>query len=105
MKLRHNHRANPAPSVEVDEEYQAQVDRSTDRLVRKYRKAQGRLEKARSSLGRAKTEKSRVNIQRDIDDRLFELREIEALMRSSPQSSSHRGTASFRPVPPPGRNI
>ena len=105
MRIKHNPYVQPVTSSEVSDSYQVEVDKATDKLSRRYARVARRLASARASLSVAKTGPRVRELSRLVEDRIRELAEIEALMRASPQSASHRGTKSFRPVPPPGGNL
>lgn len=97
----------------IDPEYQREVDRSTNKLEIEYARETRKLiadERRHARLARtapnAKTRGTRSHREREMRDlwtaieaRRVELRRMERLMSASPQSSSHRGTGSYRPVP------
>jgi len=97
----------------LDPDYEREVEASTtklevayERAVRRAEAVEKRISRAAHKMGTAKVKKSRETARREhelalaeYEDRLREIREIESLMQSSPASSVHRGTKSFRPVP------
>lgn len=94
----------PAPAV-LDERYQRQVDRSTEKLERQYAQAAKRLRQAEARLARvqatspAPKRHELARLEAVIQIRRDELEELRRMMVSVPASSTHRGTESFRPVP------
>lgn len=104
MRIAHKVRLprNPQP-VEVDEAYQREVDRSTDRLARDYARAQRRAEAAEARYQRAQTQQAKTQqvsgLRTEWLRRLDELREIEMLMTQSPAGAAHRGTEGWTKVP------
>ncbi len=93
--------------MEITPEYQAEVDRSTEKLERRYRLAQkavetARARKARAELivGHAKLRRKRVaEAEAVLEARLAELADLERMMTTSPASARHRGVKSFTKVP------
>lgn len=93
----------------VDPDYEAEVQRSTERSEREYRMREQRLARAEVKLAKATEEAHRRRgraIRKRVADltALMELRRAELehyrrLMVSSPASAEHRGVKSFRPVP------
>lgn len=94
-------------------EYQAEVDRSTERLQREYDQemrrsaaAGRRLTRLQAKGRRATSSRQRRNIEREIrvaweqvELRREELTRLASLMQSTPAGATHRGDRSFRPVP------
>lgn len=119
MKIKHKVPTVAYRNDPVTPEYQAEVDRSTNRLTVAYERAQRRLEAAEQRLQRAQAAQAAQRAKKDARDRArelavaaelvelrrSELQEIEALMKASPASAQHRGPRSFRPVPAPGRQV
>lgn len=97
---------DPKP-VEITPEYQAEVDRSTERLERRYRLAQRAVETARARrdraaliVGHAKLRRKRLaEAEAALEARIAELADLERMMTSSPASARHRGVKSFAKVP------
>lgn len=95
----------PRP-VEISPEYQAQVDRSTEKLERLYRRAQRSVEAAQKRLEKAqrlrveRERKKAVKVAEEVlAERLRELAEYERMMTSTPASLAHRGRGAWRKVP------
>jgi hypothetical protein len=108
----------------LDPEYEAQVDKATQKLQAKWEKAQRKLEAARLSAEESlrrfeKAEKNKaataeakknkqiaeMEYQRAlvlIAEREAELLELEMMMTSTPAGSQNRGNKSFRSVPAKG---
>lgn len=127
MKIPHRAPSNLSNNMtgKLDPEYEAQVDKATQKLQAKWEKAQRKLEAARlnaeESLRRfekaeknkaatAEAKKNRqiaeVQYQRAlvlIAEREAELIELEMMMTSTPAGSQNRGTKSFRAVPAKGK--
>lgn len=113
MKLQHHVPARAIRSDPVTPEYQAEVDRSTDKAMAEWRRAQKRLEAAERRL--ARMQEVRISARsraRDlavalelVELRREELLRIEALMKSAPAAAQYRGTRSYRPIPQPGSPI
>jgi hypothetical protein len=97
---------DPKP-VEITPEYQAEVDRSTEKLERRYRLAQKAVETARFRreragliVGHAKLRRKRIaEAEAALEARLAELADLERMMTTSPASARHRGVKSFTKVP------
>lgn len=97
----------------VPPEYQAEVDQSTGRAEREFRRAKQRFERAEAKLAeaRARQARSRKSVSRKqiaelealLELRREELRDWERMMVTVAASAEHRGTKSFRPVPDQGR--
>lgn len=102
----------------LDPAYEAEVEKSTQKLEREWQRAQKRLESARKSAENArlraesaktaKKEKDRAQKEYKkalalIEERQAELREIELMMTYSPAGSQNRGNKSYRPVPIKGK--
>lgn len=116
MKLSHNIPARRLGSDPITPAYQAEVDKSTNRAMVAYERAQRRLAAANDRLTRARAKRDAavsIRVQRAADRELRvatelvelrrdELLEVEALMKAVPASAEHRGTRGFRPVPMPG---
>lgn len=108
MRIQHRVRPprDPKP-VEITPEYQAEVDRSTDKLERRYQlaakaveKARFRRERAALIVGHAKLRRKRLaEAEAVLEARIAELAELERMMTSSPASARHRGTKSYTKVP------
>lgn len=118
MKIRHKAPACPIQSDPVTPEYQAEVDRSTNKAMAAYERAQRRLEAAQRRLEKANRAKARAKgkgakrltrsvlaASEAVEARREELRQIEATMTAAPASAEHRGQRSYRPVPRPGRQV
>lgn len=113
MKITHNIPVERA-SATVSAEYQAEVDASMRRGRLRWESEQSSLaaaERRRDRVARrkpktARAKKLQTRQLRELDE-LIELRRMEVqrmagLMQASPQSASHRGRKSFRPVPKMG---
>ena len=94
------------PSDAVDEDYQRQVDRSTDKSERVYANALKRLEAAEQRLIKALTIKSPVAKAREtkaakmaVEARRQELIALQSMMTQTPRGSQHRGVGSYWQVP------
>lgn len=107
MRIAHKVRPprNPKP-VEIDSEYQAQVDRSTEKLEQAYLKAQRAVQAAERRLERARElrqQRERAKAVREAEatlaQRLEELAEYERMMTSTPASLKHRGRGGWKKVP------
>ena len=120
MKISHKvPRAAFKSSESVSPEYQAEVDRTTEKAMVAFERAQRRLEaaenrlvKAREAAAMSKDRKKDKHLARQVAEiaelvelRREELRQLAAVMRSVPASSQHRGRGHFRPVPQPGEQI
>lgn len=108
MKITHR---NPAASFwhvpesdPVDPAYEAEVRRCTERGEREYRRREGRLKRAEARLAAARRQHLRAKqiaeLTAIVEIRRQELEEYRRLMVAVPASAKHRGTRSFRPVPP-----
>lgn len=93
----------------VDQAYEDEVRRCTERGERQYAQAQKRVLAAERRLERLKAQKVHNGTTRRIREAtaLLELRRAEwealhAVMTAAPASSRHRGRDSFRPVPQRG---
>lgn len=116
MKIKHNALVRQPRSATIAPEYQAEVDRSTNKAMAAFERAQRRLVAAESRLERAEQRiAKRLDAQRRraadrelkvaaelVELRREELQYVEALMKSAPASAEHRGVRGFRPVPQPG---
>lgn len=116
MKLKHKVPSFAVRSATVTPEYQAEVDRSTNKAMAAYERAQRRLNAAKRRLEKAQQRSAeRLNVTRRraadrelkvaaelVELRREELQRLESLMRSAPASAEHRGVHAFRPVPQPG---
>lgn len=108
------HNAPEPRSAAITPEYQAEVDRSMDRGRQRWEHTQAELAKAERRRARTAAKKPRTAKQTKHQKRLLaeldelielhrmRLRDLSALMTQSPQSSVHRGTRSYRPVPEQG---
>lgn len=113
MKIAHRNGATNwwrvPESDPVSPEYQAEVDQSTQRAEREFRRAKQRFERAQAKLTearerRARSRKSVSNKQLAELEALLELRreelaELQRMMVATAASAQHRGVRSFRPVP------
>ena len=94
------------PSAVVEPAYQAEVDRSTARGEREYRRRQQRLADAEARLTRAQKCRSRASARKlaelmaVVELRRAELEQYRRMMVTVAASAEHRGSKSFRPVPP-----
>jgi hypothetical protein len=94
------------PSAEVDPAYQAEVDRATQAGEREFAARQARLARAEARLAAARREhgnaarKRAARLAALVELRRAELEDYRRLLVASPASAAHRGTKSFRPVPP-----
>jgi hypothetical protein len=111
MKITHRVPTIAPRSAITTPEYEAEVQRSTQALERRYRRAEQRLRSAEARretvLRRQVREAQQRKYARELREAiaLVELRrtELEALarmMQAAPASSVHRGDRSYRPVPP-----
>lgn len=107
-RIKHRvHIARDTKPPEITPEYQAEVDRSTEKLERRYQLAQKAVEKAkfrreRAALivGHAKLRRQRLaEAEAALEARLAELADLERMMTTSPASARHRGTKSYAKVP------
>jgi DNA repair exonuclease SbcCD ATPase subunit len=107
---RSRHRPGPPPwvapaPVEVDEDYERQVEESTRRLQQQYHEAQRRARRAEQRLSEAQAKRQRpskailTRLETELQLRREELAEYERMMQSTAASSVHRGVRSFQPVP------
>ncbi len=100
MRITHRVRLPREPKpVEITPEYQTEVDRSTEKLERRYRLAQKAVEAARIRRDRAARGKQLAEAEAALQARITELAELERMMTSSPAGAQHRGTKSFRKLP------
>lgn len=108
MRIAHKVRPSREPKpVEIPPKYQAEVDRSTEKLERRYELAQKAVERARFRreraaliVGHAKLRRKRLaEAEAALEARLAELADLERMMTSSPASARHRGTKSYAKVP------
>jgi hypothetical protein len=105
--VRLKHRARPAREakpVQIDEDYQREVDASTEKLQRRYEAAERRAAKAAAQL--AEAERKRANaaeltrLRAEWEAREAELAELARLMTNPPGGGViHRGTKGWRKVP------
>lgn len=107
-RLKHKVYFREPKPVEIDERYQAQVDRSTEKLQRRYERAKKAADAARFRRDRAAliVGHNKVRAQRLADAeaalaaRLAELDELERLMQANPGASLiHRGREGWTKVP------
>lgn len=105
MKIQHKATGGDPPSAVVSDEYEAEVQRSTQRNERLYIQAQKRLEQAEARLAKARSATKSKNRKKQIADlealvelRRNELEEYRRMMVAVAASAEHRGTRSFRPV-------
>lgn len=115
---RSRHRVAPVPwaapkPAELDEAYEREVQRSTEKLERLYRRALKRVEQAEAKLAAAREriqaakprrrpapkQHALVELELELETRRAELEEFRRMMISVPASAAHRGVRSFRPVP------
>lgn len=109
MKIRHNPNGGwHRPSAVVDPDYEAEVQRCTQRAEKAHERARRRLERAEARLASAKAHKTAKNKKRQIAEltaivelRREELEQLRRTMQNVPASAQHRGTKSYRPVPAP----
>jgi hypothetical protein len=93
-------------SAVVEPAYQAEVDRSTAHGERGYRLRQQRLANAEARLAKAQKCRNRTparklaELMAVVELRRAELEEYRRMMVAVAASAEHRGTRSFRPVPP-----
>ena len=109
MRRRHNPHRPPwhvSRPVVLDEDYQREVDRCTEKLERQYARAQKRVEQAERHLKAAHTAKKRrpnkqtlAALQAVVDARRAELEDYRRMMESTAAPAQNRGQNSFRPVP------
>ena len=114
---RSRHRTAPVPwstaqPVQLDEAYEREVERSTEKLVRQYTRALKRVQQVEAKLRaareqlqaprpsrRAPKKHTMVELELELEARRAELEEFRRMMVSVPASAAHRGTSSYRPVP------
>lgn len=106
MKIKHRTRV---PRVRdggdiVDEAYEAEVQAYTAALEKQYARAQKRLQKSIEDAEKVdphgvSRKKRAAELWAIVELRRAELEELAMLMQSSPQSTAHRGTSGWRPVP------
>jgi len=97
----------------VDPDYMREVDRSTSKLEREYRRAEKRfaaaerrakkeadiVEKTKQvSEKRAAKKRYKVALEK-LEEYRMELDRLARIMQESPAGAAHRGTKSFVPVP------
>lgn len=102
MRIAHRVPVREAQSATLDPAYQAEVDRSTARAERAYAKALRDLQRAEGKLQRVQQSHDAKAIKLAtaiVELRRQQLEELEVQMRSAPQSATHRGRRSYRPVP------
>jgi hypothetical protein len=104
VRIRHKtHLPKEAKPVELDPEYQAEVDRSTTKLMQRYQAAQRSAERAQEKLQIARARRARKAELRELEQavqaRLAELAALERMMTSSPAGTRSRGTEGWRKVP------
>lgn len=108
MRIKHKvHLPRNPKAVEISAEYQAQVDRSTEKLQRRYERARKAAEAARFRrdrtaliVGNDKLRARRLaEAEAALAARTAELHEIERLMTQSPAGAAHRGTEGWTKVP------
>lgn len=107
MRIKHKIRAprNPKP-VEIAPEYQAEVDRATEKLQRRYERAQRAVEQARFRRERAAAivgqkalrAKRLAEAEAALEARIAELAELERMMTYTPAGIAHRGRGGWKPV-------
>lgn len=104
MSRKRRSRHNPIPPpwyqprpVELSEEYQREVDRSTEKLERRYARAQKRAVQAEARLARAKKQANAASRKRQIAQleaelelRRMELDEIRQLMNRPTTGGGHK---------------
>ena len=109
MRIKHKVRAphNPKPA-EISPEYQAEVDRASEKLQRRYERAKKAVEAARFRRERAAliVGQKQLRAQRlaeaeaALAARIAELDELERLMQANPYASlTHRGREGWTKVP------
>lgn len=109
MKIKHRpYVAAPREGGDlVDSDYELEVQAAVARLEKAYAKAEQRLAKAIAKAQRAESQErgkkaaqgTAADLWAVVELRRMELDNILRLLAASPQSSAHRGRASFRPVP------
>lgn len=109
MRIKHKvHLPREAKPALVDESYQRQIDRSTEKLQRRYERAKKATEAARFRrdrialiVGNDKLRARRLaDAQAALTARLAELDELERLMQANPGASlTHRGREGWTKVP------
>lgn len=94
-------------SATVDPSYAAEVQRHTDRGEREHQRREARLARAEARLAKAQavtrqqpSHQHLAELQAQVELRRAELEQYRRSMTSAPASAQHRGTRSFRPVPP-----
>lgn len=101
------HRARPPREpkpVELSEEYQREVDASTEKLARRYAEAERRAARAAERLAEAERKKRSkqelAELRAEVERREAELAELARLMTSTAAGGLiHRGTKGYRKVP------
>lgn len=109
MRIKHKvHFSREARPVEITASYQAEVDRHTDKLQRRYERAQKAVDSARFRRDRAaaivgqKTLRATrlAEAEAALTARIQELEELERLMQANPYASlTHRGREGWTKVP------
>lgn len=106
MRWARDHELTANMTGKVDARYMAEVELMTDQRVRDYDHAQRRLQAAERRAEKLEQQRTTVKQQRAlrvawelVEFRRQELAVLDGIMRSSPASSQHRGTASYRKVP------
>lgn len=110
MKITHRVPVRAVASDPVTPDYQAEVDRCTAQLERRYAQAAKRLEaaerralraEARSGArGKQKMQPARLAaLWADVERRRAELAAVQGLMAPAGASKQHLGRKSYRPVP------
>ena len=92
----------------LDERYEREVQRSTEKLERLYARAEKRARRAEERLNRAQQDPKHqtkrhliAQLEAEVELRRVELEEYRRMMVTVPASAEHRGRKSFRPVPNP----
>lgn len=109
MKIKHRVPVFVQKPDEITAEYENEVRRSTERGEREHEKAVKRLAAAERRLAKVRAtpaqKREKSSYTRDlnvavqiVEARRRELADLERLMAQSPQSATHRGTKSFRPI-------
>lgn len=110
MRIKHrvHLQQREAKPVEITPEYQAEVDRSTEKLQRRYERARKAVEQARFRRERtaAIVGQNRLRTERlaeaeaALAARITELEDLERLIRANPYASlCHRGREGWTKVP------
>lgn len=100
MKITHRVPIREPVSAVLTPDYEAEVQRATNRAERRYAAGLAQLEAAEHRLARARTLKDKKLATAIVELRREQLELLERLMQSAPASATHRGVRSYRKTPP-----